>query len=135
MYFSSMAQYLGNYPGFPGYYVLEGNILFGAEVVRPEAIIKLVGSLPAMNKAAGKGTFDAGTVETNYTQATEFNGTNIASYVAVGLPAGLSLNASNGTVTGIPTVAGSYSVSVYGLDIYGNMSDIQTGTIVINPNA
>lgn len=40
-YFSAMAQYNGNFPGFPGYWVLEGNILFGAEVVRPEAIIKL----------------------------------------------------------------------------------------------
>lgn len=133
MYFSSMAQYLGNYPGFPGYYVLEGNILFGAEVVRPEAIIKLVGSLPTMNKSTGKGTFDAGTVGSSYSQTTAFNGTNIASFVAVGLPAGLSLNASSGAVTGTPTVAGSYSVSVYGLDTYGNMSDIQTGTIVISP--
>lgn len=41
MYFDAMAQYNGNYPGLPGYFVLEGNILFGAEVVRPEAILKL----------------------------------------------------------------------------------------------
>ena len=40
-YFSSFAQYNGNYPGFPGYYVIEGNMMFGADVVRPEAIIKL----------------------------------------------------------------------------------------------
>lgn len=44
MFFSAMAQYNGNFPGFPGYWVLEGNILFGAEVVRPEAIIKLADS-------------------------------------------------------------------------------------------
>lgn len=43
-FFASMVEYNGNYPGFPGYYVVEGNILFGAEVVRPEAIIKLVAS-------------------------------------------------------------------------------------------
>lgn len=41
-FFSSMVEYNGNYPGFPGYYVVEGNVLFGAEVVRPEAIIKLI---------------------------------------------------------------------------------------------
>lgn len=41
-FFSAMAEYDGNYPSFPGYYVLEGNILFGASVVRPEAIVKLV---------------------------------------------------------------------------------------------
>ena len=40
-FFDSMVTYNGNYPGFPGYYVVEGNVLFGAQVVRPEAIIKL----------------------------------------------------------------------------------------------
>ena len=40
-FFSDMVAYNGNYPGFPGYYVVEGNVLFGAEVVRPEAMIKL----------------------------------------------------------------------------------------------
>lgn len=43
-FFDSMVEYQGNYPGFPGYYVIEGNILFGAKVVRPEALIKLVAS-------------------------------------------------------------------------------------------
>lgn len=41
-FFTDMVEYNGNYPGFPGYYCIEGNVLFGAEVVRPEAIIKLV---------------------------------------------------------------------------------------------
>ena len=41
-FFSDMVAYNGNYPGFPGYYVVEGNVLFGASVVRPEAMIKLV---------------------------------------------------------------------------------------------
>ncbi len=41
-FFDSMVQYNGNYPGFPGYFVVEGNILFGAKVVRPEAVIKIV---------------------------------------------------------------------------------------------
>ena len=40
-FFDSFAQYPGNYPGFPGYYVMEGNILFGAKVVEPRAIIRL----------------------------------------------------------------------------------------------
>ena len=43
-FFDSVVEYAGNYPGFPGYYVIEGNFLFGAEVVRPEAIVKLVAS-------------------------------------------------------------------------------------------
>ena len=40
-FFDSFVQYNGNYPGFPGYYVIEGNMMFGAKVVRTEAIIKL----------------------------------------------------------------------------------------------
>lgn len=44
-FFTDMVEYNGNYPGFPGYYCVEGNVLFGAEVVRPEAIIKLVSEI------------------------------------------------------------------------------------------
>lgn len=127
MFFSSMAQYLGHYPGFPGYYVLEGNIMFGADVVRPEAIIKLVESLPAVDA----GSFDAGTANQEYTHTTAFAGTNVASFEAVGLPAGLSLNEVTGKITGTPTTAGNYNVVVYGIDKYGNYSNAYKGTIVI----
>lgn len=41
-FFSKFNEFNGSYPGFPGDYIVEGIILFGAEVVRPEAIIKLV---------------------------------------------------------------------------------------------
>lgn len=41
-FFDSFVEYNNNYPGFPGYYVMEGNIMFGAKVVEPNAIIKLV---------------------------------------------------------------------------------------------
>lgn len=43
-FFDSFVEYPGNYPGFPGYYVMEGNIMFGAKVVEPNAIIKLTAS-------------------------------------------------------------------------------------------
>lgn len=43
-FFSDMVSYNGNYPGFPGYFVVEGNVMFGAKVVRPEAMIKLTSS-------------------------------------------------------------------------------------------
>ena len=46
-FFDSFVQYNGNYPGFPGYYVIEGNIMFGAEVVKQDAIVKLVEELSA----------------------------------------------------------------------------------------
>jgi len=41
-FFDSFVEYNNNYPGFPGYYVMEGNIMFGAKVVEPNAIVKLV---------------------------------------------------------------------------------------------
>ena len=40
-FFDGFNLWNGNYPGYPNYFVLEGNQIFGAEVVRPEAIIKL----------------------------------------------------------------------------------------------
>ena len=126
-FWSSFAQYDGNYPGFPGYFVLEGNIMFGAKTVRPEAVIKLVESIPTVNA----GTFDAGKVNEVYAQTTAFAGTEVVKYEAGGLPAGLSLNATSGAVTGTPTEAGSFNVSIYGVDKYGNYSNAFNGTIVI----
>lgn len=41
-FFDSFVQFNGNYPGFPGYYVMEGNIMFGAKVVEEKSILKLV---------------------------------------------------------------------------------------------
>lgn len=126
-FWSSFAQYDGNYPGFPGYFVLEGNIMFGAKTVRPEAVIKLVESIPTVTA----GSFDAGKVGTEYNQATAFSGTEVVKYEAGGLPAGLSLNATSGAVTGTPTEAGSFNVSIYGVDKYGNYSNAFNGTIEI----
>ena len=126
-FWSSFAQYDGNYPGFPGYFVLEGNIMFGAKTVRPEAVIKLVESIPTVNA----GTFYAGKVNEVYAQTTAFAGTEVVKYEAAGLPAGLSLNATSGAVTGTPTEAGSFNVSIYGVDKYGNYSNAFNGTIAI----
>lgn len=127
-FWSSFAQYNGNFPGYPGYFVVEGNVMFGAKVVRPEAVIKLVESIQTVDA----GSFDAGKVGQNYTQKTAFAGTEVVKYEAGGLPAGLSLNATSGAVTGTPTEAGSFNVSIYGVDKYGNYSNAFNGTIVID---
>lgn len=127
-FFSRFNEFNGTYPGFPGYYVVEGVVLFGAEVVRPEAVIKLVGSLPVVTA----GTFDAGTAGNAYSQTTAFSGTGSVEFAAVGLPAGLSLNTATGAITGTPTTAGSYAVSIFGIDVDGNYSNAYKGTIVIS---
>ena len=127
-FFSRFNEFNGTYPGFPGYYVVEGVVLFGAEVVRPEAVIKLVGSLPVVTA----GTFDAGTKGSSYTQTTAFSGAGSVEFAAVGLPAGLSLNTDTGAITGTPTTEGSYAVSIFGIDANGNYSNAFKGTIVIS---
>jgi hypothetical protein len=126
-FWSSFTQYNGNFPGYPGYFVVEGNIMFGAEVVRPEAVIKLVESIPTVDA----GTFDEGKVGEEYNQTTEFSGTEVAKFEAGGLPAGLALNATSGKVTGTPTEAGTFNVSIYGVDKYGNYSNAFSGVITI----
>lgn len=46
-FFDSFVEYNNNYPGYPGYYVMEGNLMFGAKVVEKDAIIKLVDEISA----------------------------------------------------------------------------------------
>lgn len=125
--FFSAFNTFNEYPGLPGYFVCEGNIFAGAEVIRSEAIIKLVDAVPAVSA----GSFDAGTVGSEYSQATAFSGTDVDHFVAKGLPEGLSLNADTGAVTGTPTTAGSYDVVIYGVDENGNYSNPYSGTIVV----
>ena len=126
-FWSSFVQHNGDFPGYPGYFVVEGNVMFGAKVVRSEAIIKLVETIPTVDN----GTFDAGKVGEAYAQTTAFSGTNVAKFEAGGLPAGLTLNATSGALTGEPTTAGSYNVSIYGIDAHGNYSNAFSGTIEI----
>lgn len=126
-FWSSMAQYNGNFPGYPGYFVVEGNILFGAQVVRPEAIIKLVESIPTVDA----GSFDNGTAGSEYSHTTHFSGVDVAKFEAGGLPTGLTLNETTGEITGTPIEAGKYNVSIYGVDKYGNYSNAYNGTISI----
>ncbi len=55
------------------------------------------------------------------------------SYAAAGLPAGLSLNPATGVVTGIPTVAGLFSVTITATNAGGTGSAILTVTVIPYP--
>ena len=127
LYFTAMSEFPGNYPGYPGYYVLEGNILFGAEVVRPEAMIKLVDSLPTM------GTYTIPQLKNGTAMAavTPTGGSGVVKYSAAGLPAGLTINETSGQVSGTPTVTGTFEVSIFGTDANGNYGVPYIGTITV----
>lgn len=44
-FFSQFNQWNGDRPGYPGMVSIEGIVMFGAEVVKPEAVIKLVAEI------------------------------------------------------------------------------------------
>lgn len=127
LYFSAMSEFPGNYPGFPGYYVLEGNILFGAEVVRPEAMIKLVDSLPTI----GTYTIPELTKDTAMTSVSPAGKENVVKYTAVGLPGGLVINETSGQISGTPAEKGSFEIAIFGIDKKGNNGNPYTGTIKV----
>ena len=126
-FFFSAFNTFDTYQGLPGYFVAEGNAFFGADVVRSEALIKLVESVPVVTA----GTFDSGKVGTTYSQTTAFSGTGSVKFEGVGVPAGLSLGETTGALTGTPTEAGKFEVAIYGIDTDGNYSNAFSGTIEI----
>ena len=73
-----------------------------------------------------------GEVGTYYEQELMADGTEpIAWSVSGSLPAGLSLNASTGKITGTPTAQGTYNFTVTAANAYG--SDSKEFTLTINP--
>lgn len=67
----------------------------------------------------GNQTGTVGTAASLQIQATDPNNTTLT-YSATGLPAGLSINASSGLISGTPTTAGSSSVTVTAKNTAGN---------------
>lgn len=82
-------------------------------------------------------TLPAGTVNQPYNQPVDASGGTGAltwSIAAGALPAGLTLNQTNGEITGTPTVAGTSFFTVRVQDAAG-LSDFQALSITINPPA
>lgn len=56
-----------------------------------------------------------------------------SSYAAIGLPPGLELDATTGLITGVPTISGTYSITVIARGPYGEASTHITITFAPNP--
>ena len=83
------------------------------------ATVTVTVTAPTLVVAPASGPLPAATVGTAYTATlTSSGGTAPYGYTATGLPAGVTL-ASNGTLSGTPTTAGSYTVTVAVTDVSG----------------
>lgn len=84
------------------------------------ATVTVTVSQPTLIITPSAGALPAGQVGSSYSQTiSSAGGTASYGYAASGLPAGLSLNASSGVLSGTPTTAGSYTPSVIVTDAYG----------------
>ena len=79
----------------------------------------------------GSQTSTVGTAASLQIQASDPNGQTLT-YSATGLPAGLSINASSGLISGTPTTAGSSSVTVTAKNT-SNLTGSATFTWTVNP--
>ena len=79
-------------------------------------------TLPAISGAHGV-AITPGTVTVQYGYAAY-------SFAAYGLPAGLSINAGTGQISGTPTTAGTYAYAVVVTDVNGNVG-IAAGSILV----
>jgi hypothetical protein len=81
----------------------------------------------------GSQTSTAGTaISTLQMAASSSKGDSITAWSASGLPAGLSVNTSTGAITGTPSTAGNYSVSVTATDSGGTNGTVSFAWLV-NP--
>ncbi len=106
-----------------------------ASVGSPLTITINANTAPAFSGTLASATATVGSVF-SYTlptgSFTDANGQTL-SYVATGLPAGLSLNTTNGAITGTPSASGTSSVTITATDT-GNASANSSFSITVNAN-
>jgi hypothetical protein len=86
------------------------NISYDGETLAPGADVVTVTNPGAQTSTAGTA------ISTLQIVASSSKGDAVGDYSATGLPAGLAISSTTGAITGTPTTAGSYSVTVTAVD-------------------
>jgi uncharacterized protein with beta-barrel porin domain/carbon monoxide dehydrogenase subunit G len=81
------------------------------------ATVTITVSSPTVVFTPSAGALASGAVNTAYSQSVAVTGgTSPYTYAATGLPAGLSISSSSGTISGTPTASGNFTVAVTATD-------------------
>jgi hypothetical protein len=115
-----------------GYNWYDNGAVYGSEgwvLARGNTIYQTVaGQIPYVSSQNTQGVI--GEALNYQIQASNYQGGGITSYHAVGLPAGLSLDAISGVISGTPEVAGTYQVILYASNANG-YSNYQAATFTL----
>ena len=81
------------------------------------ATVTMTVSSPTLTFTPSAGALTSGTVNAAYSQSVAVTGgTSPYTYSATGLPTGLTISSSSGTISGTPTVSGIFSITVTATD-------------------
>jgi hypothetical protein len=94
------------------------NVSYNGETLAAGADVVTVTNPGSQNSPAGSA------ISTLQLAASSSKGDSITAWAASGLPTGLSINTSTGAITGTPTVAGNYSVTVTATDSGGTKGTV-----------
>ncbi len=96
-----------------------------APAAGPSATFQVVNTKPAISNTSGPASTYGATIASYPISATG----SPSSYGASGLPAGLNVDANSGSITGMPTVSGNFSVTLSATNLAGTGNATLTFTV------